>query len=227
MKVRSIVFVLLVFSGFQLFAQVKPFRFGFKVAPVLSWISPDAENYEYDGVAAGFSWGFMADITLADNYFIKTGFSYDYLNGKLKFPFQKSSDTLGTMNRKYKLRYLEVPLTIKLRTHKFGKTVYFGEVGLGTAFKMKAKSNDAFLQENHSESVHWESDISSETAFIKESLIAGIGLEYYLDESTSLLFELAFSNSLSDILTGENTRFIDVQQNGFLYCFQLNVGVIF
>jgi hypothetical protein len=227
MKIRFLL-ILTVFTAVNhLQSQTKPFRFGFRVAPVLSWISPDAEQYHYDGLTLGFSWGLMADITLADNYFIKSGFSYDYVNGKLSFPHQKDTSETGTLFRKYKYRYIEVPLTIKLRTNKFGKFAYFGEVGLGTAFKIRAKSNDEFKPGNEGETTRWESDISSETPFIKESLIAGIGTEYFLDQSTSLMLELTFSNSLSDILDGDNTLYPDIGQKGYLYGFQLNIGILF
>jgi hypothetical protein len=98
---------------------------------------------------------------------------------------------------------------------------------LGTAFKIRAKSNDEFKPGNEGETTRWESDISSETPFIKESLIAGIGTEYFLDQSTSLMLELTFSNSLSDILDGDNTLYPDIGQKGYLYGFQLNIGILF
>lgn len=227
MKTRLILFTTLIFLATGLFSQDKPFRFGFRVAPALSWISPDSEHYESDGIAPGFSWGMIADFSIAANYFIKTGFNFDYLNGNLVFPHQKDTNTPGTLNRKYKLRYIEVPLTIKLRTNKFGKTAYFGELGLGTGFRLRAKANDEFHDSETNGITEWESDISGETAFLKESLIAGAGFEYFIDESTSILVEIVFSNSLSDILTGENTLYPDVRQNGFLYGFQLNLGIIF
>ncbi len=227
MKFRSVLIITMIFISIQVYSQLKPFRFGFKVAPNIAWISPDSRDYKNEGAVAGFSWGFMADITLADNYFLKTGFTYDYLNGKLEFPYKLDSVSTGTMYRKYNLRYLEVPMTIKMRTNKFGKMVYFGEIGLGTAFKLRAKSQDEFLNANSGLISEWESDISDEVAFIKESLIVGAGTEYYLDESTSLLFELTFNNSLSDILTGENSQYPETQENGFLYYFQLYVGIIF
>jgi hypothetical protein len=230
MKNRTILLFLLLLAANEIFCQLKPFRFGFKVAPDLSWISPDSKEYENDGLTAGFSWGFIADITMANNYFFKTGFNYDYLNGKLQFPYLKQetdSSIVGTMSRKYKLRYLEVPMTIKLKTNKFGKMAWFGEVGVGTAFKLRAKSKDEFHDVANHESTQWESDVSNEVPFIKESLLAGVGTEFYFDESTSLMLELSFSNSLTDILNGDNTRFSDISQNGFLYYFQLNVGIIF
>ena len=110
MKHKIILITLFVLFGFQTFAQLKPFRFGVKAAPNVAWISADTENYENEGPVLGFSWGFLADITLMEHYFLKTGFNFDYLNGKLIFPFEDLNDSIsGSLHRKYNLRYLEVP----------------------------------------------------------------------------------------------------------------------
>jgi hypothetical protein len=220
--------ILILFSSiiaFQGITQEKPFRFGFKVAPNISWMAPDAKDYERDGSAMGFSWGLLADFALAENYFIKTGFSMDYLNGKLQFPYATETDT-GIMNRSYHLRFLEIPLTLKMRTNKFGNTAYFGEIGFGTSFNIRAKSDDEFQPDNGTKSTT-EENINDEIALFKESLIVGAGMEYYLDESTSLVLELTFHNGLTNILQDYNTRYPDVKQNAVLYCFQFNIGVIF
>ena len=225
MKLKIAIFLFVLSLAFPGFSQDKPFRFGFKAAPNISWIAPDSKDYESDGIKMGFSWGLLADFALAENYFIKTGFSMDYMNAKLQFPFATETDT-GMMNRTYHLRYLEIPLTLKMRTNKFGKTAYFGELGFGTAFNIRAKSDDEFEPDNGSRSTS-EKDVKDDIALFKESLIVGAGLEYFLDESTSLVFELSFHNGLTNILTGENTKDATIKQNGILYCFQFNVGIIF
>ena len=225
MKIKVAWLLLGLIVALQGISQEKPFRFGFKVAPNIAWIAPDAEGYKNDGSKMGISWGLLADFALAENYFVKTGFSMDYLNGKLQLPYANESDT-GTMNRKYHLRYIEIPLTLKMRTNKFGKTAYFGEIGIGTSFNIRAKSDDEFQPDTGTKTTS-EKDIKDEIALFKESLIVGAGMEYFLDESTSLVFELSFHNGLTNILTDYNTRYPDVKQNGKLNYFQLNIGLIF
>ncbi|OQX77263.1 MAG: hypothetical protein B6D61_07465 [Bacteroidetes bacterium 4484_249] len=230
-KAICILFVLFLFS-FQSFSQIKPFRFGVKVAPNIAWISPDAETYKNDGPVMGFSWGFLADITIADNYFVKTGFNIDYLNGKLEYPHSQNLGTdtfptVGVNNRKYNLRYIEVPLTLKMRTNQFGKTAYFGEIGFGTSFNLRAKSQDGFIYNNGQSSVETKKDISDEITFMKETIILGAGIEYFVDQSTSLIFGLTYNNGITNILKGENTIDPNIKQKGYLYNFQLSVGVMF
>jgi hypothetical protein len=226
MRDKILLICLFAILALQGFSQEKGFRFGIKVAPNIAWIAPDAEGYENDGSVMGFSAGFIADIGLADNYSINTGINYDYLNGKLKFPFATTADT-GTMYRKYNLRYVELPLTIKMRTNKFGDIAYFGELGVGTAFNVRAKSQDEFKLDNGAVISDDDNDVSKEIALVKESLIIGAGAEYFIDESTSLFLQLTFNAGLTNILTGNNSRSTDISQKGKLYDLQLSIGVLF
>jgi hypothetical protein len=214
------------------FSQIKPFRFGVKVAPNIAWMSPDSKDYVNNGIAPGFAWGFLADITIADNYFIKTGFSIDYLGGKLSYPYTMTpeGDTLplfGTIDRKYNMRYIQIPLTIKMRTNKFGSTAFFGEIGFGSSFNLRAKSKDVFYPNWDQPSIELEQDIKDEVVLFRESLIVGAGIEYFIDESTSLVFALNFNNGLTNVLKGYNSVNTNVKQRAQLYYLQLEIGIIF
>jgi hypothetical protein len=236
MKLKPFIIITFILITIQGIAQVKPFRFGVKVAPNLAWISPDTEGYEYDGMKAGFSWGFLADIALTDNYFIKTGFNIDYLNAKLRYEEQIKltedaiSYTTGMLDRKYKLQYLEIPVTLKMRTNRFEEFAFYGEIGFGAAFNLKAKASDSFSYtdlSNDTNTQQSDSDIKDEIALAKGSLIVGAGLEYFIDESTTIITSLIFSNGLSNILTGDTNINPSVKQRGNLYSLQLCIGVMF
>ena len=233
MKLKLHFAFLLIFISLNGFNQVKPFRFGVRVAPNIAWLSPDSKNYENEGAVPGFSWGFLADITLTENYFVKTGFSLDYLNAKMSYPHQQIIDdivsayTLGTMQRKYNLRYLEIPITLKMRTNQFGKMAFYGEIGFGTSFNLKARSQDEFFPEDGSPSDQTENDIKDEITLVKGSLIVGAGLEFFIDESTSIVTSLTFNNGLTNILKGENSVDTSITQRANLSYFQLNIGIMF
>ena len=232
MKKTIPILIILLFVGTHSFSQVKPFRFGFKVAPNISWISPDSKGYSSDGALLGFSWGFLADISLTENYFVKTGFEVDYLGGKLSFPHTMliPGDTIksvGTMNRKYNLRYLTIPLTIKMRTNQFGKIAYFGEIGFGTSFNLRAKATDSFDYNGGQNNYSTEEDVNDEVTFMKSSIIVGGGMEFFVDNSTSIILGVTFNNGLNNILKGKNSLDTEIDQKGHLYYFQLTLGVMF
>lgn len=227
MKQKIILSAFIILLGLQTFAQLKPFRFGVKAAPNTAWISPDTEAYENDGAVLGFSWGFMADITLMEHYFLKTGFNFDYLNGKLVMPFEDTDDSIpGTLKRKYNLRYLEIPLTFKMRTNQFGRFALYGNIGFGAAFRIKAKARDEFHDDNGNSIWNDDKDITDELTLVRGSLIVGIGTEFFIDQSTSIIVDFTFNNGLSNILKGENNITLE-KQKASLHFFQLNIGMMF
>jgi len=228
------VLVLFIFNT-QLFAQQKPFKFGFKIAPAISWMSPDAQDYESGGSAFTFAWGFISDFTLMDNYYVSTGFNMSYFQGKLSFPHSCEYENVtydGTMDRTYNLRYIEVPLSLKMKTNELIENFqFFGLIGVNTGFKIRSKANDYFrgfneiLNDDYSYSEE-QVDIRDETAAVKASLLVGAGTEYVVDESISIIFGINFNNGFTNVLKGENNS-NGVEARGIPYYFELNLGVIF
>ncbi|MCK5765608.1 MAG: PorT family protein, partial [Bacteroidales bacterium] len=189
MKKITLIFVLVAFLGASFaYSQQKPFVFGFKAGPTMGWMKPDAKGYDSDGIKPGFTWGFIADFFLMENYGIATGFDVVFLNGGIKMPHQVLDGTdniSGNLNRKYKLKYIQIPVTFKLRTKELGKFRIFGQIGLGTNFLIGAKADDEFTPDG-GEPVSEEVDIYDDITFMRESLILGAGVEFLLGGSTNL-----------------------------------------
>jgi hypothetical protein len=231
MHTRLLPLLLIILVSTNVFGQVKPFRFGVSVAPNLAWLSPDSKDYESEGVSPGFTWGFMADVTLTDNYFIKTGFNIDYLYGKLSYPDQlevvpNEPDT-GTLNRKYNLRYLTLPVTLKMRTNQFGNKAFFGDIGFSASVNLKARGIDAFTPDGGGAVTETENDIKDDVTLFKGDLVVGAGMEFFIDNSTSIVTSISFHNGLSNVLKGDNSVDPSIKERANLYHFQLNIGVLF
>ena len=220
-------------------AQQKPFKFGFKLSPAISWLSPDAKDYDQGGSAFTFAWGFVSDITLMDHYYISTGFNVSYFKGKLSYPnqFINDEDGLmvpydGTLDRTYNLRYIEVPLALKMKTNELVDNFqFFGLIGLNTGFNIRAKANDHFsgTYEALGTNLKYNEekvDIKKETAAAKASLIVGAGTEYVIDDSVSLIFGINFNNGFTNVLKGSNSLTAE-DARAIPYYFELNFGVIF
>jgi len=227
--------VFLMLLSIQLSAQQKPFKFGFKIAPAIGWLSPDAQDYEGGGSGFTFAWGFISDFTLMDNYFVSTGFNMSYFQGKLMYPYSFENENItydGTMSRTYNLRYIEVPLSLKMKTNELiDNFQFFGLIGVNTGFKIRSKANDdfrgynEFLNDSYSYSEE-QVDIRDETAAVKASLLVGAGTEYVIDESVSLIFGINFNNGFTNVLNGKNNS-NGVEARAVPYYFELNLGVIF
>ncbi len=202
-------------------AQQKPFVFGFKVAPNIGWMNPDPKEYKRDGASVGFAWGFIAEFHLMENYAILTGFDVAYVYSGMEFPYTmeiNQVDQNGTLNRFYKLKYIEVPIALKMRTNEFGKFRFYGVVGLGTSFLIDGKADDEFKYPGNS-MTEKKVDIYDKMTFMRESLIIEAGLEYLISGSTILHFGPKFDNGFTNILKGD-----DKATNNY---FEFSIGIVF
>ncbi|MDZ7743779.1 MAG: porin family protein [Bacteroidota bacterium] len=226
---KRIIFVLLLslFITQLVRAQHKPFMFGFEVSPNVGWFRSDHTDYENDGSEVGFSWGFVSEFFLMENYAIATGFDVVYLNGRLAYPHQPDSLIgSGILHRKYRTKYIEVPLVLKMKTNEFGKFRFYGKIGLGTSFLLTAKGTDKFIGETEKISED-EKDIKDEVKGIRESLILGAGVEYNLGGSTALTFGITFDNGFTDVLKDQNTLDPEITHQAINNYIEFNLGVIF
>ena len=225
MKTKITLVLLLTLVTYAANAQYPPYYFGLKAAPQISWIKPDVDDYDSDGIKPGFAWGFIAEFNFTENHSIATGFNMLFNGGKLTFPAAETGVT-GSMSREYFLKYIEVPLTLKMRTNDMGNMRYFGRIGLGTAFKIGSKKIDEFTPVTGSATTSDKTNYD-DIAFIRESLIVGLGAEYKLEEGPKFGVELVFNNGFTNILTGKNTLNTSVEEKATPNFFELAFSVIF
>ncbi len=204
MRTKIILVLLVSLFTYSVKAQFSSFNFGLKAAPQISWMKPDTDGYKANGAKIGFAWGFIADFNFTENYSIGTGFNMLFNGGKLSFP-AIVGDAAGTMNREYFLKYIEVPLTLKMKTNEINGTKYFGRIGLGTAFKIGAKNEDEFTTSDGIKTNAAKKNFDGAT-FIRESLIVGVGAEHEIAEGPKLGVELTFNNGFTNILTEKNVK---------------------
>jgi len=211
-----------------IFSQAKvPLKLGLKIAPNIGWMSPGTKGYSSDGARFGATIGFVSDYYFTQNYAISTGFNFQFLNGKLSYNdyFEKNSPIYGEISRKYNFLYLEIPLMIKMQTNVFGKLSYYGQIGLGTGFRIKATVKEHFVPDTGSP-VDQQYEFNGGTTLIRESILVGIGCNYHLDGSTQIFIGLSYSNSLNNVLTGANNK-SGLNEKSMLNYAELNIGVLF
>jgi hypothetical protein len=222
---------LLAFIPGMLFSQKQlPLKLGLKIAPNIGWMSPGTKGYSSDGARLGGTIGFISEFYFAENYALSTGFNFQFLNGALNYSdslLVESNNTLqdGNVFRKYNFLYLEIPLMIKMKTKAFGKISYFGQIGLGTGFRIKSTVKEHF-EPTTGNPVDQQYDFNNGTTLIRESILVGIGCEYSIDESSRILIGLSYSNSLNNILTGVNYKTNLIEKTQLNYA-ELNIGFLF
>jgi hypothetical protein len=193
-----------------------PVKLGLKVSPNLAWLNPGTKGYSNDGTRMGATIGFVSDIYFAENYAFSTGFNFQYLNGKMKYQDERMIDTVlktGEINRKYNFLYIEIPMMIKMKTNSFGKISFYGQIGLGTGFRVKSSVKEHY-------------DFNGGTTLIRESILIGIGCEYKLDESSRIFVGFDYSNSLNNVLSEKNFK-SGLNEKSMLNFAELTVGILF
>jgi hypothetical protein len=230
-KFLTLVVIILITS--QLYAQYKPVLFGLRAGANLGWIKPDTEDYGSKGVKPGFSWGFIGEFFIMENYAIMTGFNMNFNGGELEYPAVMDvpdGDTTmavaGQLDRKYNLKYIQIPLCLKMQTALSEKITIFGKIGLGTAFNLGAKGSDVFTYDGGVETRD-KHDIDDEIALMRESLIVGGGVEIKIKGSTAVIIDLTYDNAFNDMLTGENAAMPGNEPKAVHNFVELGAGIVF
>jgi len=219
---KSIIIILLMCMVLPSIAQYKPVIFGFRLAPQLGWMKSDTEGYERDGVSPGFSWGLISEFYLMESYAVVTGFNMVFFNGKMDMPAAMviDGDTVaGTLSRDFSLRHIEIPLTLKMQTELSENVKLFAKIGIGTAFKIKAKADDSFVSET-GQKEEGEKDIMDDINLVRSSLIVGGGIQYHIKGSNAVIVEVIFNNGFTDLIKGSDGR----ATNNFV---ELGIGFVF
>jgi hypothetical protein len=200
-------------------AQTKQWKIALHVDPNVSWIKPDNRNITAGENKLKFGFGLSIDKMFTSNYAIGTGFNVLNTGGQLSYvvskPNDKGIESISKVTRSYNLQYLEVPVTLKLRTNEIGYITYWAQIGLGLGVNIKAKSDDEiryYLTSdttttiekdwlvNATEEVIEDEDISDEIGIFRASLIAAGGIEYNLSGDASIVAGIAYNNAFIDIL---------------------------
>jgi hypothetical protein len=218
MKSKITLILLLSLITYAANAQFPPYYFGLKAAPQISWMKPDVDGYEGNGAKMGFVWGFLAEFNFTETHSIASGFNMLFNGGKIKFPATVDS-IAGTINREYDLKYIEIPLTLKMRTKDMNGMRYFGRIGLGTAFNISAKKTDKFTSTTGTVTTG-KKETYDNISFVRESLIVGLGCEHEIKEGPKFGAELTFNNGFTDILTEKDQKAVPS-------FFELAISVIF
>lgn len=195
------------------FAQ-KDFQLGLQFSPNIGWLKPIGNNIEADGAKIGYTFGIIGDFNISDNYIFSTGIQLVNTGFTLKKPdVQEVTNTQGILENGYgstvtdlRLNYIEIPLTLKLRTNEVGYMKYYGQVGIGLGANYRALSNEQFTyvpaNGNATQPIsNEEVDYNDEINLFRAALIIGAGVEYNLSGNTSLIAGVTFNNGFTNIFS--------------------------
>lgn len=199
--------------------ELKKIRFGVFAAPSISWMKPTTEKdgtqmQKNDGSKIGFMYGIMGDYNFTDNYTIATGLQVNSTGGKISTEDKNTAPPAGTVIKSqfdYSVQYLEIPVTLKLRTDNINNFRFFGQAGVTLGVNISKKATWELLQYTASGNIDTiKTDDSKEKITGKVGSIApvifqmtlGVGAEYRLNSKLDGYIGLFFNNGFAPDITG-------------------------
>lgn len=178
-------------------------RFGLQFNPNISWFKANSDGYKSGGSEIGFEYGLSFEYFISKNHVISSGIFMLNPGGNLEYKgvALSSNNNLvsADLENEYRLGYINLPLTLKLRTNEIGYFTYFGQFGINTAFNYRAKSDIKYTFLEVGESIPTTYSLSRKDAkgdinFINMNLVIGGGVEYNISGNTSLVLGVTFNN---------------------------------
>lgn len=215
---KKTLLALFLFITANSFAQdASQVRLGLTAHPTFGFLK--VENGKGNGLSTGFSYGLMSDFEFAENYSFATGLTVTTINGKgtiLNYqPYHSVSATNAEYDVKFKMQYLQIPLSVKLKTDEKDNMKWYGQFGLTTDFRIGAKQD---VDRGNTTLVD-DIKATDNTKFFRAGMIIGGGVEYRLSGKTSLLGGLTYNNGLTNMAKNNQTI-----KNHYV---ALNIGVFF
>ena len=221
------------------FSQTE-FQLGLQLSPNISWLNPDSEGATAEGSSFGFSYGIIGDFNIAENYAFSTGITLVNMGGKISYPDVQEINQLsfnGRTEADIRMKYVQIPLTLKLKTNQIGYMKYYGQFGVSASINYDAQADTDFRYPgNTSNFSRGGVDFGDDINLFRGSLIVGLGAEYNLSGNTSILMGVTFDNGFTNILSedtyesdgsgnalGEKNKEFKSINNSIV----LNVGVLF
>jgi hypothetical protein len=215
------ILALSVFLGtmISLHAQ-SPMKFSVHLDPQFSWFNSDDETVHPDGSILHVQAGLQMDYFFAEKYAFTLGVGINNLGGKLLYTDSTEFITNGESLRvspgqtvKLNVQYVDIPVGLKLKTEELGYTTFFFQVGFNPMINLNAKasSDQASLDKE---------DVKEDVNFFCLGYHAGLGVEYQLGGSTSLVGGVRWTAGLTDVTKNDGAN---VKMNAI----SIHLGVMF
>lgn len=184
MQKSTIILVFLLLTGYAAAQSTGDTRFTFVLSPQISWMKSDMDKVDNGGSKMGYNFGLLVDYFFGDNYAITSGLTINTTGGKLEY-LSSGNNTVEARQR-YNLRYIEIPMGLKLRSEDLKRMNIYGRFGLSPQLNIMAKDND-------------DNGISDEVKLLDLGYHIGGGIEYSVGGKNALVFGLLFNNGFMDI----------------------------
>ncbi len=177
MKIRISLLTLLLLLGLSGSSYAQSVRLGLSGTPGISWMKfDDGQGFTDSYNKFGINYGLVVDIGFAERYALSTGIFAEHGGAK-------TETILGEVNTK--LIYVNIPLTLKMKTNQFGKFTPYGQVGVTPGVAVQRKVDDI--------------DAKDSFKIFNVSLTVNAGTEFEISDGTALFAAFHIDNGLVNV----------------------------
>lgn len=208
-----------------------------KAAPEGYWRSTPATR-----VGLRYGLNLDVDLTKEKHYFVSTGILVEHTSGSLEFEDQiifMNENHIRKINRTYNSIYLTIPTAITLKTPSFSNFIICGNLGFYHSFNVYARYQSRFEIDpslpaevekekayiNHV-TTDWIQD--KEVAIFKESVFAGLGVEYVIKNNLKAKLYINYAQSLNNYFSKNATNgYTGVKEKASIGTVEILLGLSF
>lgn len=217
---RRILFICLILGAIISLQAQSPVKFNVQLSPQFAWFNSDDNAVKPNGSIFHMQLGLQMDYFFAENYAFTVGLGINNLGGNLLYSDSTEFSSKGEIllvepgqSAKLNLQYIDIPLGLKLKSEQLGYATFFLQLGFNPMININSKiSTDDGLAD--------KDDIRESTHLFCLGYHAGLGMEYQLGGSTSLVGGLRWSAGLTDVTDNDRAN---VKTNAVT----IHIGVLF
>lgn len=228
--------------------EVRPFQFGLLTSANFSWVKGTKDPIQPNGLGMGYSIGITGDFALSKtkkNYFFSVDFISTNIRSRIKLSnantYTNVKDNVNVeyenIEHTYKINYIELPFSLKLKINEIGYTTWFAQFGVapsivystkakweGQRFDDKTNISTEFYANNDKDQGNQEfAQFRDDIRFYRIATFIGVGMEYRFTGNTAVVGSLRWNNGLSNVFADNR----DPKGKGHNSFLALNVGVMF
>ena len=115
--------------------------------------------------------------------------------------------TYGKSETELKLQYVDIPLSLKLRTNEIGYITYLGQIGFDLGINIGAKTAiEVFDAAGNTFFSADDEKISDEINLFRAGLVVGAGAEYNISGNTAIVLGLSYHNGFTNIYDFDRSK---------------------
>lgn len=222
-------------------SEIPEWRFGLKAQPSISWLRTPMKEFENGKTKLNFGYGLMVEKSLFKSTVLATGLlvndfggNYSYVGLDHNINFKEQNDSILFTSRKLYLKYVEIPFALKFRTPEINYFTYFAHFGLDLGFRVKATADDNFRDIRTNKTGLYEAEvINNDAGFMRMGLNVGLGGEYSIAGTTSIMVGLAYVNGFTNVMRKESEMLLNASNDARMkqifygHSVVLNLGILF